>query len=393
METMCLGFLKTELERLGGYNTAKEIDSQKELWIETYNLVLKHKLEILSFIQNVFSQNNSNVILTGAGTSAFIGDVLESVFQSNTGVDCRAIPTTSLVTHPSQYFQKERPTLLISFARSGNSPESIKAVELANEICENIYHLVITCYVNGELAKTISNENGYLFVLPEETNDKSLAMTSSFTSMLLSGILISKIDELEKLKKQVELLSRYAQNILTNYLPLLKEIAEKDFNRAVFLGSGLFEGIAKESHLKLLELTNGNVVCKFDTFLGFRHGPKAVVDNNTLVVVLFSNDSYVNRYEKDLVASLIEENIALHTLCVMEKDINDMLMESKIIFSDDSEKLNEEFLTIVSALPAQILGFYKSLFFGLKPDSPSENGTISRVVKGVKLYPYNKEND
>ncbi len=393
MEKSYLGYTRDELIKLSGYNTAKEIKSQEKLWRETYFLVLNHKLKILNFLQKIFSQGNPNVILTGAGTSAFIGDVLESVFQTHAGVNCRAIPTTTLVTHPSQYFQKEKSTLLISFARSGNSPESIKAVELANEVCENIFHLVITCDANGELAKNISDKNGYLLVLPEETNDKSLAMTSSFTSMLLCGILISRINELEKLQTQVELLSNYAKNLFKNYLPQLSKIAEMDFDRAVFLGSGLFEGIARESHLKLQELTNGKVICKHDSFLGFRHGPKAVINDKTLVVYLLSNDPYVQKYEEDLALSVHKEKNTLYTLAIMERDLNNINSDSKIFFSDSDQILDEEFLTIVLTLPAQILGFYKSLNYGLKPDSPSENGTISRVVQGVNLYSYDEKKD
>ncbi len=392
MKNKYLGYTKEDIVKLGGYDTANEIESQGRLWLQTYSLLLGQQFKISNFLQSVFSQENLNVILTGAGTSAFIGDVLESVFQTNTEVNCRAIPTTTLVTHPSQYFQKEKPTLLISFARSGNSPESIKAVELANEVCKNIYHLVITCDANGELAKTISNENGYLLVLPEDTNDKSLAMTSSFTSMLLSGMLISRINELEKLQTQVELLSSYAQNIFTNYLPQLKVLAKADFTRAVFLGSGLFEGIARESHLKLQELTNGKVICKHDSFLGFRHGPKAVIDNKTLVVYLFSNDSYVQKYEEDLANSVNAEKNALYTLGIMENDLSNIETDGRIVLSESDEILDEEFLTIVSTLPAQIIGFYKSLHYGLKPDSPSVNGTISRVVQGVNLYQYDDKN-
>lgn len=388
MENSFLGYSRDEVTRLRGYNTAKEIESQERLWFETYFLLLKYKGEIAGFLQKFFAQPNPYIVLTGAGTSAFIGDVLEPIVQTHTGVSCKAIPTTTLVTHPGLYFQKDKSTLLISFARSGNSPESIKAVELANEVCDNIFHFVITCDAKGKLAQSISDDNGYLFVLPEETNDKSLAMTSSFTSMMLTGILISRINELEKLKAQIDLLKRYAQNITKNYLPHLKEIAVMDFNRAVFLGSGLFEGIARESHLKLQELTNGRVICKHDTFLGFRHGPKAVIDNKTLVVYLFSNSTYVQKYERDLALSVYKEKIALHTLAIMEKELNDVNSDSKIVLSDSDEILEEEFLAIVSTLPAQIIGFYKSLYFGLKPDSPSENGTISRVVQGVKLYPY-----
>ncbi len=388
MKNLYLGYSEEEVKQLGGYDTSKEIESQERLWLETYNLILGKKLEINNFMQKFLQQDKANIILTGAGTSAFVGDTLAPIFQSNTGVFCKAISTTTLVTHPELYLPKENPTLLVSFARSGNSPESIKAVELANQVCENIYHLIITCNADGELAKTTSSEKNYILLLPEETNDKSLAMTSSFSSMLLSGVLISKIDEIEKMQLQVELLSNYAKSITENYLPQLKEVANLDFNRAVFLGSGLFEGIARESHLKLQELTGGKVICKFDTFLGFRHGPKAVIDEKTLVVYLCSSNTYVQQYEKDLINSIHTEDIALHTLAILEKDTDDISSTSKITLSKSSTLLDEGLLAIVSVLPAQIIGFYKSVFFNLKPDSPSEKGTISRVVQGVTLYPY-----
>jgi len=388
MNNLIFGLSQNDLDQKGAIHTANEIYGQPKLWLKTWELIAENSSHLQKYLSNVFKKDNLQIVLTGAGTSAFIGHVLESVFQTHTGFNCRAIPTTTLVTHPRQYFQKERPTLLISFARSGNSPESIKAVELADEVCEDISHLVITCDTNGQLAKSISQKNGCLFVLPEETNDKSLAMTSSFTSMLLSGILISRIGELQKLKVQVELLVSYAKNILANYLPVLKTIAEMNFNRAVFLGSGSFEGIARESHLKLQELTNGKVICKHDSFLGFRHGPKVVIDDKTLVVYLFSNDPYVQKYEKDLALSVHTEKNALHTLAVLEKNLIDVNSDSKIILSECDNVLEECFLTIVSTLPAQILGYYKSLNFGLKPDSPSENGSISRVVQGVNLYSY-----
>jgi len=235
----------------------------------------------------------------------------------------------------------------------------------------------------------LSDSNSYIFLLPPGTNDKSLAMTSSFTSMLLTGLFIARINELEDFAKQVQLLIEYGKNFLLKYVDELEKISGMNFTRAVFLGSGPFKGIAQESHLKLLELTDGKIVCKHDSFLGFRHGPKAMVDENTLVVYLFSNNSYVQQYEKDLVESVNKDRIGLHRIGVMENCIGELELDTKIIFSEDKQKLDEEFLSVVSVLPAQVLGFFKSINLGLKPDSPSVNGIITRVVQGVKLYNYN----
>lgn len=379
-----------ELKIIGGLFTANEIQSQPSLWLETFKLLSNQRNSISEFLNLVYSQKNINVILTGAGTSAFVGNVLEAIFNKHTGIISRAIPTTDLVTHPEWYIYRKQPTLLISFARSGNSPESVKSIKLANDLCGvNIYHLVITCNPDGKLIKMLSNSNSYIFLLPPGTNDKSLAMTSSFTSMLLTGLFIARINELKDFEKQLQLLIEYGENFLLKYVDELEKISGMNFTRAVFLGSGPFKGIAQESHLKLLELTDGKIVCKHDSFLGFRHGPKAMVDENTLVVYLFSNNKYVQQYEKDLVESVNKDRIGLHRIGVMENCIGELELDTKIIFSENGQKLDEEFLSVVSVLPAQVLGFFKSINLGLKPDSPSVNGIITRVVQGVKLYNYN----
>ncbi len=378
-----------ELKRLGAIHTALEIYNQPHLWRETYEILLKNYDGLKSFLKRAYSQNNLRILLSGAGSSAFIGDVLEGIFQKYMGKCINAIPTTELVTHPNYYLGQEGTTLLISFARSGNSPESIKAIELAEQFCKNVYHLIITCNSEGQLAQNNnSKENRYILLMPEEANDKALAMTGSFTSMLLSGILIARLDELKALKNEIEILIQSASHLLNKYTDILKEASEFNFKRAVFLGSGFLKGIAKESHLKLQELTDGKIICKHDTFLGFRHGPKAVINEETLVVFLFSNVDYVLKYEKDLVQSVNQGRKSLCSIGIMENDIDDAEVDIKIKLAVDDNKIDETLLSVLSVLPAQILGFFKSLNLGLKPDNPSESGMITRVVQGVKVYPY-----
>ena len=391
MNDSYLGIEKEELKALNAFHTAKEIDSQPVLWMKTLELLTERKEALESFLNPIIAKENLNIVLTGAGTSAYIGEVLEGVFVNYLRVNTRAVPTTHIVTHPEKYFLSRQPTLLISFARSGDSPESLSAVQLANEVCGEIYHLIITCNPKGELAKNNSGENGFIFLLPPEADDQSLAMTGSFSSMLLTGIVIARLKEFDELKEQIERVAELGKNFFEKYLTTLKSIAEIDFNRAVFLGSGLFSGIARESHLKLQELTDGKVICKHDTFLGFRHGPKAVINNKTLVVYLFSNNNYSQNYEKDLVKAVKDGREGIFNLGVMTKDIENIQLDEKIIFSEKDEKLNEEFAALLSVLPAQTLGFFKSLYYGLKPDNPSENGVITRVVEGVKIYPYEKK--
>lgn len=369
--------------------TESEIISQPELWLKLYHDYHSVKQLLKNYLNQLLDNNDIRIILTGAGSSAFIGDVLLGVFGSRFKNPVSAVPTTDLVTHPELYFNKHNKYLLVSFARSGNSPESSQAIILSEELSQSVSHLIITCNSQSELIEAVSLKKKFVFLLPPESNDKGLAMTASFTSMLLAGLLISRINNDEELDEQLNILYQYGNRILNIYLKDLQKASSLNFKRAVFLGSGLLKGIARESQLKLQELTDGKVICKYDSFMGFRHGPKAVMDEDTLIVYLFSNNQYANLYEIDLVAAIARSGKNLFSIGVMEEDINATNVDLKIVLSENGKKMQEEFLTVVSVLPAQLLGFYKSINLGLKPDAPSESGMIHRVVQGVNIYPYN----
>ena len=388
MAAKFLGFSEADLTARGAICTAKEISQQPGLWEKTYELALQNKNSITQFLQSLFIKPTLDIIFSGAGTSAFIGNSLKGIFQKNTQLRTRSIATTEIVTHPHYYFSKQNPTLLVSFARSGDSPESIAAFNLANEFCDSIYHLVITCNQDGRLATSADSKNSLVIVLPPETNDQGLAMTGSFTSMLLMAILISKINDIEKYQQEVNNLIEYGETINKRYAEKLKSICELTFERAVFLGSGALMGCAEECHLKLQELTDGYLISKFDSFLGFRHGPKAVINPKTLMVYLFSSDPYVMQYEKDLLHSVNGGERGIYSIAVLENDQLDIDVSQKIILNSfDKKKIDPDFLPVCDVLIGQILGFYKSLQLCLQPDTPSKTDTITRVVKGVKIYP------
>jgi tagatose-6-phosphate ketose/aldose isomerase len=227
-----------------------------------------------------------------------------------------------------------------------------------------------------------------MLLLPEEACDEGLAMTGSFSSMLLAGLLVSRIQSnLKNLQDQINLLCDYATAIINGCWKKLRETASIEFDRAVFLGSGPLQGTACESHLKMQELTDGKVICKFDSFLGFRHGPKVVINPRTLVVYLFSNDAHTYQYERDLVADINEGEKGLYQIGISETPLEtDQYIDLPIHFSSGNGNLMEEFLAICSIVPVQILSFYKSLDKGLEPDNPSANGTITRIVEGVTIY-------
>jgi tagatose-6-phosphate ketose/aldose isomerase len=206
--------------------------------------------------------------------------------------------------------------------------------------------------------------------------------------MLLCGFLVARLKEIERLSSQIDILCRYGNNIIDCYSSRIKEVAFLDFDRAVFLGSGPSYGTATESHLKLQELTDGAIICKNDSYLGFRHGPKAVTNETTIVVFIFSNDQYVQQYEKDLVYSMKKGKKPLLTIAIFESPVPGLKFDLEIQLSNSGKHLDEELLTVCNILPAQLLGLFKSLKLGLNPDAPSESGAISRVVENVTIYKY-----
>jgi tagatose-6-phosphate ketose/aldose isomerase len=385
-EMKILNYSIEELRENGGFHTATEIFHQPQLWHKIYDQVLLQKTLIQKFTGTAFGNEKLHIILTGAGTSAFVGLSLQGTFSRSWKRFTSSVSTTDLVSHPFDYLYPEVPTLMVSFARSGNSPESVAAVALADQICKKCYHLIITCDKEGELAKYKSKLEKFVFALPPEANDQSLAMTSSFTGMLLAGILIARLNEIKELGDKINLLCSYGEKILNSYTSLISSIADLNFHRAVFLGSGPLFGTATESHLKLQELTDGKIICKTDSFLGFRHGPKAVVDNTTLIMYLFSNQPYVFQYETDLVHAMKKGKNALIEIGIMETRSTSIELDKEIILGI-TNSLDEDLLAVCSVIPAQMLGFFKSLKLGLRPDSPSESGAISRVVQGVTIYP------
>ena len=367
--------------------TFNEIHQQPAMWRKELQALLNAKAEISAFMHKYLTPD-TDVVLTGAGTSAFIGDAICPVMRGM-WQNVRSVPTTDLITHSEYLLDKERPLLLISFARSGNSPESVGAVNLANKLCKNVAHVYITCNKNGKLAQQAAGkDNILLLLLPEETDDKSLAMTSSFSTMLLTCLMLGHIDCLENDAEKVEKTAKNAEVVIAEYEEKLKAIAERKFERGVFLGSGALKGIAEECHLKVQELTDGAVVCKFDSFLGFRHGPKAVVNDKSIVVYLMTDEENVMRYERDLVRQVDGNNTPVAQVIVISgRDPEMPDVKADLVVKMPYSKAETDFYGVVPyVLVGQLLGFYASKAHGLNPDTPSVSGNIHRVVEGVTIY-------
>ncbi len=378
-----------ELKSLGAYNTVREIQSQPRLWEETFQLYKKNRNKINSFIKDIVDVNNKKlrVIFTGAGTSAYVGDTLLQHLRkfNNEKISFESIATTDLVSCPYNYFYENDKVLLVSFARSGNSPESLQAVKLANQIIKDIYHMPITCAKTGKLAVGLSDKNNSLVLTtPEESNDKGFAMTSSFTCMMLYSLLIfDRIDETKKEDMKNTIIKM--ANKMIHDESYVEDIVEKnDFNRVVYLGSGVLGALTREAQLKLLELTAGEITTLYETSMGFRHGPKSFINNKTLVVSFVSSNPYTKKYDLDIVSEMRADQIASHIELVSQKNLG---IENNYSFEIEST-IADEYAVFPFIIFAHILSVKTSLKVNNTPDTPSKSGTVNRVVKGVVIHEY-----
>ena len=385
-----LGLEISKLEDCSGLNTAKEIIQQPDTWRESVKNLIKNKIEIKSFIDSFLSKKEFRIILTGAGTSAFAGEVCEPYLTSLLNKRVEAIATTDLVASPKSYFIKDIPTLLVSFARSGNSPESVHAVNLASQLVDDLYQIVITCNENGKLAKnTVNDEKSLLLLMPPQTNDLGFAMTSSFTTMVLNAMAVFNINNIENFSSDVDKLSNSVNDFIENNIEKVTSLSNEDFERIVYLGSSTSKGIARESALKVLELTAGKVNASYDTPLGFRHGPKSVVDDKTVSVIYISNDEYTRQYDLDLAKEMLAHKKNDKVVIVGDNIEEDILNKADYVFNVENINYtveNEVLLPLQQIIFGQMLSFLKSVNLGITPDNPCPTGEVNRVVQGVILH-------
>ena len=380
-------------KEVGSYWTSKEIFQQPETWLKTFNQVKAEKDSIKALIDKVISQDDYDIILTGAGTSEFVGNSIFPFLSPLNNFKVKSYGTTDIVACPEDYISRTKPTLLVSFGRSGNSPESVAAVEAANTVCENIHHLFVTCNHDGALSKFAhGKDNCYAINLTPETHDQSFAMTSSYSNMYLATVLsfnIDKLDEIEPIVKDIT--DKTSKFHASGYETCKRIVDEFDFQRIVYLGSNCLKGVSQESALKICELTAGKIMTTFDTTMGFRHGPKSVVCPGSLEVVYLSDDPYTRQYDVDIVKEMAPERNGNKILVVSSYDDPSVKDLGDYFISFNNEKrYNNVYLGLEYVNVAQIIAVYKSLKCNVQPDTPCPSGRVNRVVKGVNIYPYSK---
>ena len=383
---------KSIWEEKKGIFTAQEIYQQPATWAKTIAQIKAEKDCIKNFLEPVLSDADPDIIFTGAGTSEYVGNALYSYVNRYTSYHAKSYASTDLVETPENYLSRNKKTLLVNFGRSGNSPESVGSVQVADEVCkENVYHLFITCNKDGALAKAANTrDNAYSINLTPETHDQSFAMTSSFSNMMLAVLLCFRLDDLDEVSKEMDSVIEKGQIFLDEKYTVLEELVNDfNFNRIVYLGANTLKGIAQESQLKICELTAGVVTTTFDSPMGFRHGPKSVINDECLTVVYLSDDEYQRQYEYDIIKEMSGQRKKNRLVAVSshaDAEIESMV-DLFVSFDLDHAKDNI-FLGFDYILVAQVIALFKSLSYDITPDNPCPTGEVNRVVKGVTIYEY-----
>lgn len=396
MEVLSLFNLSTEeIEKLGATHTTQEIHRQPDVWRELFTNFFKEQAKYKEFLESIYNKHDHvRVIMTGAGTSAFIGDTLApELSRLGPGhVSFESIPTTDIVSNPTEYLTKDQPTILASFARSGNSPESVATVALAEKIVDDFYQVVITCNEEGELARNVQDDpNSITLIMPERSNDQSLAMTSSFSTMVAAAFAL--FTDQVYTEEVTERIISIAEKFVDQLGDIVDDVLTFDFNRVVFLGSGLLAQLSHEAALKMLELSDGKVVAMHESSLGFRHGPKSVLNDESMVVLFMSQDPYTRKYDFDILKELSAAEFGMKIIALTEKEdeeVEELADWTIVVNPEDDPVENDLNLALIYVIFAQTLALKKSIQLGISPDNPSPDGAINRVVQGVTIYDYDE---
>ena len=332
------------------------------------------------------SASKPTVFLIGAGTSDYIGQSLTYLLRRRWGCEVLAVPSTDLLTHMDSLLRPVKKYLWISFSRSGDSPEGVAVLERARKVHPDIRHIIVSCNSNGRMLRDNANDaRTFGICLNDAVNDRGLAMTSSFSNMVIAGQCIAHINDLEEYEKILRAQVKAGTDFLPRAADCAAALAAETYTKACFVGSGPLRAVAKECALKLLELTAGRILTMSESVLGLRHGPMAALDQDTLFVCFLSGDRQVQQYEHDLLEEVGRKHL-VRTRVVVSGSLNsqaETLAEHHLRYT---AHIADDYRPAVDVIFGQLLGLFFSLQQKLQPDCPSPNGAISRVVQNVSIH-------
>jgi tagatose-6-phosphate ketose/aldose isomerase len=373
--------------------TLAEIVQQPDTWAATLEVFQRNRARILEFLSSAGLQarggSRPTMFLVGAGTSDYIGHALANLVRRCWQCEVMAVPSTDLLTHMEQLMVPDRKYLWVSFSRSGDSPEGVAVLESAVARHPEIHHLVVSCNANGRMIRESADKTQVLAIcLDDAVNDRGLAMTSSFSNMLVFGQCLAHAEHLGVYEPVLTQLVQVGRSFLSKAADCAAALAQQPYNKACFVGSGPLRAVARESALKLLELTAGRTPTMSESALGLRHGPMAALDPDSLFVCFLSGNQRVQNYERDLLQEIGNKRLARTRIVVAGDDVSARMNScaEHYLAPDLPVILADDYRPCVDVIFGQLLGLFFSLCWKLRPDCPSPNGAISRVVQNVSIH-------
>ena len=371
-----------EKEERGLLYTPAEIAQQPATWQTTHRLFEEARSELVSFLQQAHAERWT-IYLVGAGTSDYIGHSIANLLRRRWGCEVSAIASTDLLTNRDDLVIPDRDYLWISFSRSGDSPEGVAVLEQALASSPKVRHLVVSCNKNGRMVELAQQSKScFAMLLDDAVNDRSLAMTSSFTNMVVFGQELAHLWDKECFEETLDRMTLAADYVLHEGAYLAHTLAQNDYRRACFVGAGALGATARESALKILELTSGDIQTMHETTLGLRHGPMSSLNMETLFTGFVSTDDRRRRYDVDLLNGIRAKQVVRTIVAIGWSDAT----SDYSLHCDAFDDLGDAYRPAVDVIFSQMLGLFSSIELGLKPDSPSPNGLISRVVEQFAIY-------
>jgi len=372
--------------------TPAEIAQQPATWESTFSIFQEHRTRLAEFLGDAGFGDpvcpKPVVFLVGAGTSDYVGRSLVHLLRRLWKCEVIAIPSTSLLTHGEEWLIPGQRYVWISFSRSGDSPEGVSVLEKALVSHPDIHHIVVSCNAEGRMIRcTAGKRQAFAVALDDAVNDRALAMTSSFSNMVVFGQCMAHVHNFTQYEAILSQLVEAGKTFLPHAADAAAALAAEPFERVCFIGSGALEGVAVESGLKVLELTAGGILTMSESAMGLRHGPMAALDKTTLLVAYLSSDEKVARYERDLLQELKRKRLVKTQIAVGGHSGPPLDgFAERHLSPDIRTAVPDDCRPPVDVLFGQLLGLFFSLRCNLRPDRPSPDGVISRVVQNVRIY-------
>ncbi len=382
---------ESEKAARGLEHTPAEIAQQPAAWRSTFELFRKKREQIAEFLAlagiGASPRPRPTVFLIGAGTSDYVGQSLTYLFRRCWNCEVIAVPSTDLLTHMDEWMIPEKKYLWVSFSRSGDSPEGVAVLEGARRNYPEIPQVVISCNVNGRMIRENADEPRVLgLCLDDAVNDRGLAMTSSFSNMVIFGQCLAHVNDLGIYEGVLSQLVEAGREFLPRAADSAAALAKNGYTKACFVGSGALRAVAKESALKLLELTAGKTLTMSESVLGLRHGPMAALDQDTLFVCFLSGNRRVQPYERDLLEEIGKKRLVGCRVVVGGDGVERDSFCEHYVGAAAGIGIGDDYRPVVDVMFGQLLGLFSSLRWELRPDRPSPNGAISRVVQNVNIH-------